>query len=364
MEPRTLKFGIRMKELVAARRGWPKFEPLRVMPPRLTREEQEAVNLRLIRAETVEQARDALKDGADINCGVQNKSRGIDNATVLIFAVIDDKPELVEFYLEQPGIGINKKDNDGYSAIMHAEFHGRERIVTALRTKGATFTEEDRQKIYNLKLIRAETVEQARDALENGADINCSVQNTFIGIRDASVLIFAVIDDKPELFDFYLEQPGIDIHRKDDNGFSAIMRAEFRGRPEMIAKLRAKGTTFTEEDRKKVYTLRLIRAETVEQARDALEHGADINTGVWQKDQLSNASVLIATVIRNSSKLFDFYLSQPGIDVNKRDAFGWNVLMYAVHHKRTSMERALRKSLTLSRAEEEAVTAYKAYRPE
>ncbi|VVC04209.1 Ankyrin repeats (3 copies) [Candidatus Bilamarchaeum dharawalense] len=362
--------------LMAWKNGWKTYQPLtsatravaipekEVQRPKLTDpKEQGKWNLKLIQATTTKEAEDALTHGANINCYVKNDSLGIDSASVLIFAVIEKRSELFDFYLTEPGVDIDRKDSNGFSAVMRAEVLGQIEMVAKLRARGAGYTEEDKKTVYELKLIRAKTVEEARDALAHGADINCYVQKG--QVRSASVLLLSVTENKSELFDFYVEQPGIDINRKDNYGFSAIMRADFLGQIEMVAKLRAKGAVYTKEDEKKVWELRLIRAKTVEEARDALAHGADINCVAENPSiNVRDGSVLIFAVLDNNQELFDFYVEQPGINLQKRATNGWNALMDAVHSKRKKMEKKLReKGCTLSADEEDAVRQFKAYTP-
>ena len=78
---------------------------------------------------TLEEAREALANGADVN----EIGKGYERMTSLMLAVSTRNEPLVSLLLQQPGIQVNAKDKLGWTALHYATFCKGERGKRVIR---------------------------------------------------------------------------------------------------------------------------------------------------------------------------------------------------------------------------------------
>ena len=84
----------------------------------------------------------------------------------------------------------------------------------------------------------------------------------------------------------------------------------------------------------------ICKKGTLEEVREALANGADVN----EKDELERTSLMQA-VLAGNEPLVSLLLQQPGIQVNVKNNIDWTALHYAAFHNRTEEGRKVIKLL-------------------
>ena len=91
---------------------------------------------------TLEEVRKALANGADVN-ERDGTDRGF-NRTGLMYAVAADHELLVSLLLQQPGVLVNVKDDDGCTTALHYATHSTSKRVIQMMSAQAQHQENDK----------------------------------------------------------------------------------------------------------------------------------------------------------------------------------------------------------------------------
>ena len=102
--------------------------------------------------------------------------------------------------------------------------------------------EEKKKDKYLLDTIETEDANEVRKALKAGADVNAH------GEYGVSALSHACLNENIEIVELLLTQDGIDVDMKDEDGFTALMRASVDRFTEIVAKLLEKGADVNATD--------------------------------------------------------------------------------------------------------------------
>ena len=165
-----------------------------------------------------------------------------DNNIKLIKSSMFGNTEKVKMLLKHPGIDVNAKDNDGYTALYWASQNGRTEIVAMLLDAGADVNAKDNNGWT--ALIRASQkghTEIVSMLLEKGADVNAKNNNGW------TALTKAIWNEHPEIVGMLLEN-GADVNVTVYDGWTALVLAIEKRDTEIVAMLLENGADVNATD--------------------------------------------------------------------------------------------------------------------
>jgi len=104
--------------------------------------------------------------------GFDHQARNDDGQTPLMLAAIYGKKDIVNKFVNLPGIDINAKDHSGISALLYASFQGYSEITRILIENGADINVSVSGVTPLLAAIKGKSIDTVKVLVGNGADIN------------------------------------------------------------------------------------------------------------------------------------------------------------------------------------------------
>ncbi len=194
--------------------------------------------------------------------------------TVLMIAVMDGQPKMVDFLLKS-GLSANGCDTNGLSALAYAVRKGDRDIVETLMFKGADVnTRDSNGSSVLMDAVQRGNREIIRMLLDSSVRVNDSGPEGQTALMDAarrgdevvfsillekgakadavtsygcSVLMDAVTGGNPDIVQSVLRQV-TDVNTRDASGYTPLMEAARLGRMELVQMLLAKGADGTEKN--------------------------------------------------------------------------------------------------------------------
>ncbi len=197
---------------------------------------------------------------------VDKEGMGKELLKILDADKIDEKRAIE---LIKDGANIEKKDEDGYTALIKASQRGRVEIVKALIESGAKVNEKDNYD--NTALMSAECTEIVKLLLDNGAKVDEKNNNGETALKRASLrgnveVVKALLD------------AGAKVDEKDNKeGDTALIWASLRGDVEVVKSLIDAGAKVDEKNNDgKTALIKASLFGHVEVVEALLDAGADV----------------------------------------------------------------------------------------
>lgn len=200
-------------------------------------------------------------------------------------ARLDNLQEIEQLLQQNPSLDINIKDEDGYTALIHASVFGYKEVVHFLLDKGAELDAQDSHYGYTA-LMHASWQghsEIVKLLLNKGADIHAKNSNGFTVLMCASASILGDTETVQFLIDF-----GADIHAKDGNGRTALNYSSYAKTTQLLLNNGADVNAKDNEGQTVLMRAPLRGMETVQLLINA---GADVNI----KDNDGETALTFAT---------------------------------------------------------------------
>ena len=236
---------------------------------------------------SLQQIKDAIKNGANVN------AKDNRNQTPLMWAARYNRdPEVVKALIEA-GARVNERDNDGMTSLIYA-------ITAAERLR------------YQMDIISA--------LIKGGADVNAKG-----GRNGWTPLIWAVNSYDGEKTIPALIEAGADVNAEDYNGRTLLfwLSSDMVHKEKILAAINKAGLNTT----KGVTFIEICKQGSLQQVKDAIKKGADVNT----KDN-NGYTALMAAAGFNSDAKVTIALIKAGADVNAKDIQGFTPLDSALQN--------------------------------
>lgn len=214
------------------------------------------------------------------------------------------------------GVDINARTSDGETALIPIIQGGNFDAVRLLVERGADVNAKDSFGFMPLHCAVARNVDTFRLLLERGADVNAERNNELIPFHRAMAGYIAITS--------LLVERGTDIDAK-FNGFTSLSLAAMYGRIDIVGLLVQMGADInTRDDNGMTPLLAAVGLWNSDTIQPLIDLGADINA----RDELGFPPVFYAVLTDNVS-VIELMVGLGGIDINRPDAQGRTLIMYA-----------------------------------
>lgn len=223
-----------------------------------------------------------------------------------------DAPEKIKYLIEEKGMDVNVRDENGMSPLIYASFFGHDDAVKTLLDCGADVNARGNSGVTVLMaaLQNANNEQIARLLIDSGADINaCDGQGL-------TPLMTAVYTDSFEMT-LYLLEKGANVQVKNSKGWSALDLAKQKGNRRLLQVLHQAGS-FKNAD-----LIYAARVGDIAWLAEMIKGGADVNAA--NDDQ---ETPLLWASFNGHVKVVKTLLDH-GARVNDRSKEGWSALMAA-----------------------------------
>lgn len=129
---------------------------------------------------------------------------------------------------------VNEKDNNGFTALIHAAGSGHTKIAGVLIDNGADVNAKNRAATVLMTAVGWGHIENVELLINRGADVN--VKNAY----GSTALMYAADGGFPEIVKILIAN-GADVNAKDDDGITALRLAAKHGYTEIEDLLEAAG---------------------------------------------------------------------------------------------------------------------------
>ena len=239
------------------------------------------------------------------------------------------------------GTDINAKDEKGDTALTHALRLGdnklsneeKKEFIAFLIELGADVSHHSIWKAAKINGLEKFLKEATRKQQTKQLIKSLSTNSNFVGFPKDSTLDWTIVDEDGRTA-IMLAAKNKNIEQLNDlyinGGFSVISAKDRFGKTVW---------DYAEDNAVRQYlheivdrvNLELVCADTLQKAKDALKHGADINAV-----NIRRQNALILALEKGKNDIAE-YLINEGIDVNARDSFGATPLMYVQTKKQAEM---------------------------
>jgi serine/threonine-protein phosphatase 6 regulatory ankyrin repeat subunit B len=231
--------------------------------------------------------------------------------------------ELVILLIEIGGCDVNRKDNNGYTALHKASSKGHCSIVSFLLQKGAYI--ECKTNVTNNRLTplieasRNNHIEIIKVLIENGANIDTKNSN------GRTALLVASFFNNVEAVKYLIEYGGADINVKDKGNENFFHLAISRGHIETI-KLIVENNYISIDSmyHSSILVLAVIQGD-IDLINILINKGADIN----RLEDIYGSTILHLAINNNNHIEVVKLLIKSGADINCKDQDGKSPLMEA-----------------------------------
>jgi len=267
-----------------------------------------------------------VEEGADVNAFDMNSYKTRETGwTPLVYAAVNDRLDVVKYFIEERGIDVDQPDKAGCTALMNTAYFRKKdyeknyETIAYLISQGADVnaTANNGTTAFIGTAIEGR-VDAARILLQNGAKVN--VRTTDYG---DTAIYRAVERDEFDFLEFLLSV-GVDINAQDDFGVTPLMKAAGNGSVNSVKMLVAKGADLNLRDDEGrtalMYAVRMADLKVNELSEDELEEMRVPERNLYEmKRQYRKESIEIIKIL----------LSSPHLDINAKDKSGKTALEHA-----------------------------------
>lgn len=171
--------------------------------------------------------------------GTDNKATGQNPLTPLLLVAESGNKVAAQLLLDG-GVDIKAKDLSEWTALHRACWEGNKAVVRLLLEEGAEIEARNENGSTALTLASQDGHKEVVELLlDKGADVN-----SYDNDGDTSIIL-ASWKGHIDIVERFLQIPGLDVHRRNKSGYTAISRARQEAPSEILALFHAKGYALT-----------------------------------------------------------------------------------------------------------------------